>query len=606
MNDPLLEQTLADCRATARRVENAVAVLGTAWPGHKPVLEACGRFRRRCEDLATARRLDMPRVAFVGPKKAGKSTLLAGILRDEHARASIPAGSSLHTSTEKLVWIGPQQPVGMDAAVEEYLPCSEPGLPDIGLTCTFADVPGDNEAHPGRELAAARALELALVHVVVVGFSDRRNESIIRLMRRAGRALILPVITKVRPTDAREELVGLQREFSALAPEAKVLEPVVGEDFDHAGTPEGARQRFLSALTSRLADVIAGHPCETLISDKLAGERDHFCLEIAELAADRLRATPLAAKRLEGALEGALIAAVGELLGSRRELRAGALWALRMTTLERTPSWCFPWRLLLSVHALFAGALDRLPLALAGSPVSLGSALLQAAQNIKAGAAFDQAASAGLRMRLSGRVHDALRGQFFLLEDALKQDFGAVGAAPNAMAADADLKLAGIEGLQARSRQEFEHVIETHAPSRAAAFVVAAFGAVVFWGIVCGPLASLYEELARGVRAVWSGESGARALFPNRAGSMLITAILLALFPMGLLSLAATGWWFRRRIVERSLADLEDRHKQLCAEMIRQRELSVRIGEPLLEACLLLLSPKPSAPPARDRGVTPP
>ena len=106
MPSPILTQ----CRQTADAVEAGAAQLGPSWSGYGPLNALCAHFRRSAEELAENRGLSEITVAFVGPKKAGKSTLLGLFIRPEEKRRLLKAGRSVEESTEKPTWIGPEPP----------------------------------------------------------------------------------------------------------------------------------------------------------------------------------------------------------------------------------------------------------------------------------------------------------------------------------------------------------------------------------------------------------------------------------------------------------------------------------------------------------------
>ncbi len=342
MTDSLVQDQHSFCNETARRIECAAQALGRAWPGFLPLMELCSRFRQQCEELAASRGFDMQTISFVGPKKSGKSTLIRLLLRDDTVRQQIKAGSPLRDSTEKLVWVGPTQPVGIDPTIEDYVPCSEAGMPSLGIRCTLADVPGDNEGDPARAGAAQRALDLSLVKVLVVEFRDRRNEGVFQLLRRAGRSVVLPVITKIKPSDERAELDGYRDSLQSVAPEATILEPLQSEEFDHVDTPADYVLQFAAELRNRLVSAILGRQIAPLAADLLEGERIRFIAESRKVAAENLRASATAAPHFQKACTTALINAASGSLGNEKQLRAEIRWTFRMTLLDRTPGSVLP------------------------------------------------------------------------------------------------------------------------------------------------------------------------------------------------------------------------------------------------------------------------
>ena len=533
----------------------------------------------------------METIAFIGPKKSGKSTLLRLLISDEVAKSRIQAGSSLRKSTEKLVWVGPKHPVGMDSTIEEYVPCSATAMPRLGVACTLADVPGENEIDAGRSSAAERALDLAIVKVLVLRFTERRNEAVDALVRRTGRSVILPVITKVRPTDDRDSLKDFSRELARLAPDATILEPLISDEFGLEDTPKDYPERLAAELCARLGSALAARPAEVLVSEILEGERRRFISHSRELAARHLRAAASATDNLKHAIDRALEQSASELLGNDRDLHAGIRWSLRMTLLEHTPGFCFPWRPLVAVASLASGALDRLPMALVGSLPSLGTLVFQSMKNAKSGIAFQQAAHDGLRDRLSLNLREILEDDFALLNDALRNDFGGSGAV-TAYGERARVELVGLVELQQRSTALMRESIESRAPTRSAGITVAIIGALIFWCIFGWPISALYDQLFRGARAVWNGSTDAVSFFPQGAGSMIVTSIFLAVIPVFLLLVLVLSWITRQRRVRDCLTELRIRHDELCTKMIENGSISVRVQEPKLDACLTLLSPR--------------
>lgn len=589
MIDPLVQSIQSACRETAQHTERATDTLGPEWPGWKPMHSLCSEFRQKCDELVEGRGLDMETIAFIGPKKSGKSTLLRLLINDEAAKFRITAGSSLRTSTEKLTWVGPKQPVSMDPTVEEYVPCSESAMPRLGVACTLADVPGENEVNAGRSSAAARALDLAIVKVLVLPFTDCSKEAVYALVRRAGRSVILPVITQVKPSDDRASLKGFAQDLARLAPEATVLEPLISEEFAHTATAKDYPERFAAELSASLGKALAERPAAALVSDMLEGQRRRFIAHARDLAARYLRASASAAAKLLVAVNVALKQSAIELLGDDRDLQAGIRWSLRMTLLEHTPGFCFPWRPMVAVASLASGALDRLPMALMGSLPSLGTLIFQSMKNVKSGVAFQQSAQDGLRDRLSQNLRERLERDFTLLNDALRHDFGKTGPITTS-GEPARLDLVGLAELQQHSTALIRESIGSRAPSSRIGITLALLGAVTFWAIFGWPLSSLYEQLFRGARAVWAGSADAASLFPQGTGSMITIAAFLAVIPVFLLLLAALSWITRQRCVQGCLHELRTRHEQLCAEMIKKKTVSVRVSEPKLDACFTLLS----------------
>jgi hypothetical protein len=105
---------------------------------------------------------------------------------------------------------------------------------------------------------------------------------------------------------------------------------------------------------------------------------------------------------------------------------------------------------------------------------------------------------------------------------------------------------------------------------------------------------------------VWEGQADASTLFPQGAGSMLLTSIFLAIVPVVLFPLALLEWFVRRSRVENCLDDLCKRHEVLCADLIRAKTLTVRVNKPRLDACWALLNPGGESDARDDEVAFPP
>jgi hypothetical protein len=587
MNDPIVQNQSDVCEAAARRVESAAQALGREWRGYAPLMELSSRFRQHCEELAATRGLEMETISFVGPKKSGKSTTIRLLVQDESVRNRIKAGPALRDSTEKLVWIGPKQPSGIDPALEEYVPCPEGAMPCLGVPTTLVDVPGDNEGDPARAEAAQRALDLSLLKVLVTEFGDRRNEAVLQLVTRMGRSVVLPIITKIKPTDEPAELLGYRERLQEIAPDATVLEPLESREFEHSETPLDYEPRFARELVMCLAGALAGRQLAPLTANLLEGERVRFLAKAREIATENLRASAGAIDQFDKASGSALIAAASNLLGDDRRLRVGIRWTLRMRLLERTPIWCWPWRPALALAAVTAGVVDRLPTALGAAIPSLITIMHGTIRNFRQAAGGSATASEALREGLNFQIRTTLRGDFAILDDALRLDLGEESR-ELATGQRSSIEPTGLAELQKTSNELFHLTLEENAPDRFASLLAGICGFLIFWGIFGWPLASLYQQLHQGALAVWRDLTSA-ALFPQATASMLFTAVFLALVPMYLFLLAILGWFVRASVVDDCMAELRSRHPELCWKLLREGEVSVRVSEPKLDACRALL-----------------
>src|SRR5438067_10867251 len=102
--------TLELCHRAAERAEHYALELGSDWDGRQPILNACATFRGGCDALAQNRGLLLATIAFVGPKNAGKTTLMSLLVTSDKVREQLKTGDAARFATDKPTWIGPELP----------------------------------------------------------------------------------------------------------------------------------------------------------------------------------------------------------------------------------------------------------------------------------------------------------------------------------------------------------------------------------------------------------------------------------------------------------------------------------------------------------------
>jgi predicted GTPase len=212
--------TLKACLESADAIETALNSLGdtSQWPADHALRQQCAEFRHAARDLAEQKGLDQFVIAFIGPKNAGKTTLLSMLLRSEVTKQQLSSGEGLRGTTEKVLWLSSQPIPDLDRQVEESLHVSSSDLVNLGCDYTLIDVPGANEAHQSRVAAASRALRTAHLKVLVMEARTMEDASLLDYMEGADGATILPVINQIRPGDGRsrcESVHGISQASSA-------------------------------------------------------------------------------------------------------------------------------------------------------------------------------------------------------------------------------------------------------------------------------------------------------------------------------------------------------------------------------------------------------
>jgi hypothetical protein len=577
--------SLSLCLRAAERIESAADRLGPSWSGHGPILQACQAFRRACEQLATNRGLSEVTIAFVGPKKAGKSTIAGMLIDSEEKRGRLKVGQKSDESTTKPTWVGAQPPALFDSTNEEFIACHESELAPLGFRYALLDVPGSNEGNSARRELATRALDYAVVKVLVVDRRSIESGEIARYLEGTAGALIVPVVNLIRHDADGADFAtweeGLRQRFGNVLPRVEVRDWEIGDDRERKWTD--AR----TALIQRLGEVVAGHAPVVLAEPQLEYKRRVFENETAALARKYLPATATALDTLHETLSRLPAQAVEALLGSERVVAAHVRLRFRSLLLERTPIFLFPWRLALSTANMVHGATDRLPLALLGSVPSLLTTAWVAAKNIEKAREFAEQAQSGLRRHVTAAIKDRAGPQLQEIDYALQHDLGLDASVPRT-GVSSTANLCGIETLQARSAELFQEVTENFAPGAGAAWGLGLIGFALFWGVFGWPVYGLYQDFLVAVGKVLAHEKAIDA-FPAGTLSMLLTSAVLAILPMGLFLLCMLALLTRRTSVAACARALRAAH---AAELQRLTDiglLEVELAEPQIDACRVLL-----------------
>ena len=586
MSSPILAQ----CRRTATQVESAADQLGAAWSGYAPLTELCVRFRRASDELADNRGLAEITIAFVGPKKSGKTTLLGLLIRADEKRQRLKAGRSSDQSTEKPTWVGSEPPASLDPAMEELIPCHESEMVDLGFRYSLVDVPGFNERNEPRSQAALRALDSAVVKVLVVDRREIESRETIAYLGNADGTTLIPVVNFARENETPADLETFHRWLVEELPRSTVLPLVVVGDYEIAPNRERILVEARRELVTRLGQAVAGRSAMLLAEPQLTEKLRHFKKRVSQLAAEHLPATATALDELRTGLETLPAQALEKMLGSDRLIAANVRGRFRALLLERTPIVFFPWRLALSIANIVHGATDRVPLVLLGSLPSLITTAFAAVRNVKRAHEFASDVEAGLRRRIGAMLKEGAGPQLRALDHALQRDLGLSRSESPHTAVTSTAQLAGLETLQARSSEIFHDILEKRGPSRAAAVLLGFLGFAVFWGVFGWPMSGLYHDFALAAANVVAPHETAVRMFPHDVFSMLATSLLLAVLPMGLLLLVSVAMLTRRSRVDACAAELRATHEAELDRLTRAGLLTVEVSEPRIDACLSILT----------------
>lgn len=580
---------LSDCHRLAEDVERDARQIGIEWQGYRLIVVACDDFRRACDAVAGNRGLDATTIAFVGQKNAGKTHLLSLLVRSEERRACLRIGADAGHATERPTWLATKRPTGLRHELEGFIPCAAEDLEPLGIPYALLDVPGHDEGHPERQHAARHALDDARIKVLVIGRAELEVAGWTAYIGRTDGATVIPVITKA--SDLPDcDVHTFKEKLRASLPTSRVLEPIVMPYFNNEGADRGAIiDATRRTLRERLVDAAAGTRPEVSAEQELVVRQLRFREEIAALAGKHLPATKQGLAPILGELKELPQRAAAALLGEERLLAANICASLRTVLLERTPVFCFPWRLALSIANLIHGATDRLPLVLIGSVPSLLTTGWAAAKNLRDGWEFRAEIEAGLRRRVESMLKDQLSDRLETLGLNLDADLGRNEQSTTRTAEKCSVRLAGLETLQAASTGVFQRVIDRAAPSRAVARCFGLLGCGIFWIILGQPLYGLYLDFYAAAQQVLDREATSLAAFPAGTFSMLATSTLLALLPMGVLLLILVAWITRDKRVTTCVADLQAEHRKEIRDLEKKKSLRAELSEIRIDACRRLL-----------------
>ena len=582
------------CRQLADDVEAALGVFGADWSAQPMLAQKITAFRASCQQLGNNRGLSQMSIAFVGPKKAGKSTLLSLLVEDDALQANIVMGESSAAATEKLTWIGEDLPTDLLGECEIALSCRAGALRELGFSYLLLDVPSFNERVEIRSRAALQGLDNAAVKVLVVDRRSLEDRAITRYVGQSDGATIVPVINLVRHVQDpdREDFNRFHQVLQHTLPHATIHPPVLMPDLDLAEF-EDKREQLVEQgrldLMRSLQAAVAGRSVQQLIEPQLAEKYKRFKHEIGTLMHDQLPATREVIndiRQVEATLPHAVIE---ELLSVDDAVQNGIRQRLRHLFIERTPSLFFPWRTLASLAHRLQGALDRLPMALMGSLPSLLTTSLTAVKNHFQAQAYANDVETGVKSRAEALVRCHLHSQLDELRLALHSDLHLSASDRRFEQDETDVVFTGIDRLQRRSQDILDQVLDLHALPRLAAVLWGGLGSFVFWGICMWPIYALYAEYFTAVNTLVSSGTLAIEQFPQNAMSMLLTSFFLALLPMGLLLVAVLNQAGSRTRMRATLADVRERHQAVVRELTDVNLLRITVRNRPLQACLFLM-----------------
>lgn len=583
----------------ADRVDQSAALLfgqdsGTTLRLNKITSE----LRRDCERLRDSQSADITTISIVGRVGEGKSWLARAMLSDDPAydqtRAMLPSGQNADDRTHELIWIGAKQPFAAMNHGERFVKVPDNALLDLGAPYALADSPGYSDHDPTLGALSSVALSSSPVKLLATSVSQIRDGSLAQFVASMNGSIIVPVIRfrpgNDQPSPAKDTVNDCQKEidrWEELAPSSRIYPAIFLPDGGLVGDQKAreiARNHLADTLTKLLSESSALYQSlDIQLNERITFTQRELAAELGDFRA-RLGAP---VDRLEQLTTSFPDIVEHGLVGEEALLRAAMRSRFRGDALERTSMLFFPFRSLLGILGLTLGAWDKVIFAAFGSVPSLIMSAVQSVKNVRETGRLESASS-----RLTDRTETLLR-------DAYAEDlrtFGDALASTTNQSKHTDDSVAGnisVQGIAALENESHEMITETVRTRRLSSVFLWLGGLIAtlaFWGLLLGPLVSLYSAYFAGLHGIQESVAGEWQRFPMPPASLWITSLLLSLAPVFALAmitmyLVSAPW---------RVASAAGHIRQSIADAIHQRisngKLRIEISNPRLEAARFLLS----------------
>jgi hypothetical protein len=309
---------------------------------------------------------------------------------------------------------------------------------------------------------------------------------------------------------------------------------------------------------------------------------------------DRLPDLTSAVRRLNTEARKLPLEVAESLVGSGGSLQAAVRSRLRVSLLNDTAAFWFPYRTIVGILNLTHGAWDRVIMSLSGSLPSLVSAVWTSTKNLTSDRDANDDIRGGLRRRSDAAVADRLGPLTNRFRDELaalrKGKRHAEVSWTEATDRHPVASLSGLDTLQERSQQIFETEVDRVSMSRGAAIVCGLVGTAIFWFLMAGPVIALYRGYFDASYATLRELSGDLDSFPRPDFAMMFTSLILSVLPTALFSMIVLSIAQSRSRVRAAEDRIRGRHHEVIGQLQRDGVLQLRWDEPLLADAEFLLS----------------
>ena len=556
-------------------------------------LDACARASEDLEDIHGQRGLSVPVVPVIGNKNAGKTTFCKALLTASAAHDQLPTGLDRGAATTRVTWIGPIRPERLDEEAEAWIPVLKEEMFDPGSPYMLIDVPGFNDAHPSAQAAAKRILPMASVVVLVASWeSGLELESLGTYLALGGGATVVPVVVDdaflARSTEsAQRELARFRDRIRFANPDSEVGEPIHLPRID--SVPPEERERMSELFIERIHEAL-GEALRLPRADPAHLARVRYERLLDELhrgMAPFLDWVGPNHDRLLREENEAVRGVVRELLGNRQELTAGIRARLMTRVAQSCPSHWFPFRALLGLLALTAGAWDRLVLALSGSLPSLALVLFQSGRNLKLLQQRQDSARTALLERIAIMLKERIADPHRIFVRAVRA--ATSEHSENIVETVPEYRLEGLYAMEARAQAIVDENVDRVALRPALLGVIGGVSTVVWVTLSLGPLWAVYGQFLSASGAVLSGVAvPAWDAFPAPSFSMLFATVLLVIAPVFVLAMLALGLTIRAKVVNSCADHIQKATHEAFVDLMENGLVGSSSDAPLHKAVTLI------------------
>ncbi len=538
--------------------------------------------------IASARQISLPTIAFVGPVNSGKSWLAQTLVRDpDRAGELIPDGVARRT--ERLVWIGPERPPSMTPDVESFIHLDAAQMVDLGMPFQLLDTPGTGDVEKECSRLAEIALSSAQIKVLVVRAEKLRSEDYREFIRFGDGSVILPVVNFCRgaPSTWHSTFAGeLMTKLKEAAPGATLLDAICLPDRERAGDPTESNAMIRGRLHSALHDILLNSTnlLASAAETQLTTAHRRFTIERADMLKPEIEPLFEPFEELETAVRALPEKALDYLLADAQKIRVLMKSHFRAAIMATIPQLAFPYRSLVGVLVLTAGAWDRLILGVSGSFPSLIATGFAAVKGTRASGEAVRSLRDQVTPMLSQTVSDSVRAPLARLRNRLAKSGNPVEIQSVAF------EVTGIDELVTTWNREVADAAHASSPNRGFLVISSLLGTAGFWFLFGGPLIHLYGQYGPAALRSWGGDWSAAALatYPSMGSGFWISAVMLSLIPTFLVALCTVAWALNTRRARK--AETAVRSRMADELQAGTLPLSIVLSDPKVEAARVLLS----------------